>query len=129
MYASLLTRHHEAVTQEEHQAAHLRDVRLCALKRTDHGAVFVVAQVIGNNIAEPSEQLMVHGVSVPEEHLPYRRYRCLWFDHSDSPFLVLLSLSRPCAPLQPSVRVSRSLHAWPVTRRAYRSSSPLRRLN
>ena len=98
MQASLLTRHHKAVTQEEHQTAHLRGVRFCALKCTDHGAVFVAAQVIGN-ITEPHEQLMVKGESVPEEHLPYRRYRCLWFVHWDSQFLVLLSLWRLFAPL------------------------------
>ena len=98
MQASLLTRHHKAVTQEEHQTAHLREVRLCALKRTDYGAILLAAQVI-RNFTEPPKQLMVQGVSVPEEHLPYRRYRCLWFVRWDSPFLVLLSLWRLFAPL------------------------------
>jgi hypothetical protein len=75
MQTSLLAPHHEAVTQEEHQTAHLRDVRLCSLERTDHCSVFVAAQMVGND-AEPLEQLIVNGVSVPEENFPYRRYRC-----------------------------------------------------
>jgi hypothetical protein len=58
MESPILAWHREAVTQEEHQAAHLRDVRLRPLKRTDHGAVFVAAHVVGN-VAEPFEQLVV----------------------------------------------------------------------
>ena len=80
MRTSFLAPHREAVTADEHETPHLRNVRLCSIKRTDHGAVLIAAQVVGN-ITEPLEQLMVHGVSVPEEHLPDRNDGCLWFVH------------------------------------------------
>ena len=80
MQASFLARYRKAVAQEQHQAAHLRDICLCTLQRADHGTVFVVIQVIGN-VDESPEQLMVHDVSVPEEHFPNRHYWCLSFVH------------------------------------------------
>ena len=80
MRASTLTRHHEAVTQKKHEAAHFRDVRLSASSSPIPARSLMMAQVVGN-LAEPLEQLMVHDVSIPEEHLPDRRHRCLWFVH------------------------------------------------
>lgn len=97
MHASRRARQRKAITAEEHQAAHLRDVLLCAFERADHRAVFLAAEVIGN-IAEPPEQLMVKRVGVPEELLPDRHYRCLWFVHRETPFLVPPSLSRRFVP-------------------------------
>lgn len=110
MRTSLLTPGGEAVTHKKHQTPHLRDVRLRSIERTDHGTVLLTAQVIGNR-AEPFDELLIKGHGVPEDHLPDRRYRCLWIVHGNAPFLLPLFPSRHFSPPEPSVRVSRSRHA------------------
>ena len=55
MHSPFLTRRSEVVAQEEHQVTHFPYVGLCAFERTDHRAVLLTTQVVGN-IAEPPDE-------------------------------------------------------------------------